>query len=415
MTTSTPEHHPIVAHLTTIETSLAVLLLTELEVDIAVGMRTIGISAAPDGVSILADINVEHVVLGSLTRAWRPSADVRSLRDLVHQLRLRHVDVLHTHTPKAGVLGRIAGHLARVPVVVNTCHGLWATPEDSWRKRWAVNAIESFAALFSDAELYQNPDDRSTLRWTVRDAKTEVVGNGVDLSRFQFDPVGRERVRTELNLEPGAVLVGGVGRLVDEKGLREFAAAAEQLGRKARFIWVGAVDDGTAEKFVSHAGTITFLGARADMPAIYSAIDVFVLPSHREGFPRSAMEAAACGRAMVLTNIRGCREIGIDRRELLFVPARDPEALSETIAALIQDSSLRARLGDAAARRAMAHFDQRVVALRSLRTYSVIATEKRLGWGEWLASRVDDYETSALRDAIPAVTGIVPRYRGSAG
>jgi glycosyltransferase involved in cell wall biosynthesis len=105
------------------------------------------------------------------------------------------------------------------------------------------------------------------------------------------------------------------------------------------------------------------------MPDVYAALDLFVLPSHREGFSRSAMEAAASGVPMVLTDIRGCREIGTDGEHLLLVPPRDPSELETAIRRLLDDASMRERLGSAAHRRAQATFDQRAVAARSLATY----------------------------------------------
>ena len=116
------------------------------------------------------------------------------------------------------------------------------------------------------------------------------------------------------------------------------------------------------------------------MVAVYSALDVFVLPSHREGFSRSAMEAAACGCALVLTDIRGCREIGTDGEHLLLVPPRDPEALAAAICRLVDDTGLRDRLGRAAVERARRAFDQRAVAAMSIETYRRVALRKGLPW-----------------------------------
>jgi glycosyltransferase involved in cell wall biosynthesis len=105
------------------------------------------------------------------------------------------------------------------------------------------------------------------------------------------------------------------------------------------------------------------------MAAVYSALDVFVLASHREGFSRASMEAAACGVAMVLTDIRGCREIGTDGEHLLLVPAADPQAFEYAVQRLLDDPDLRGRLGRAARGRAIEEFDQRGVAQTSLRVY----------------------------------------------
>ncbi|MGZ4610674.1 MAG: glycosyltransferase, partial [Actinomycetes bacterium] len=178
---------------------------------------------------------------------------------------------------------------------------------------------------------------------------------------------------------PGELLVGAVGRLVAEKGIAEYAAAATWLAGKARFVWVGPADADKHDAVHSIDG-VEQLGERSDMAAIYSALDVFVLPSHREGFSRSAMEAAACGAAMVLTDIRGCREIGDDQQHLLLVAPHDDQALTQAIERLLTDAAARLRLGSAARERAVAQFDQRLVARASLDTYLAVARRRRLGW-----------------------------------
>ena len=113
---------------------------------------------------------------------------------------------------------------------------------------------------------------------------------------------------------------------------------------------------------------------------MYAALDGFVLPSHREGFSRSSMEAAASGCAMVLTDIRGCREIGTHDEHLLLVPPRDRAALTAALIRLIPDAPLRERLGKAAEQRAHETFDQRAVAAVSLETYRALGRSLGYLW-----------------------------------
>lgn len=367
-----------VAHLTTVDMSLALLLAAELRADVEEGFDVYGLSAPGPYVASIEALGVTHIELPSLTRSWSLAHDARAARELWSAIKRVRPDVLHTHTPKAGVLGRILGRLARVPVVVNTCHGLWATPEDAVLKRVMVYGAEAIAAQFSHHELFQNADDRETLRWAISDRKASVVGNGVDLERFRFDAAGRASVRAELGVDDDDVLVGGVGRRVAEKGIGEYGEAARALGDRARFVWVGAPDE--KPDAVREMAGIEFLPPRTDMPAVYSAFDVFVLPSYREGFSRSAMEAAACGRPMVLSNIRGCREIGSDGEHLLLVPPRDAGALTKAIERLLGEPDLRETLGSAAAARAHVEFDQRRVARASIETYRSVAASKGLTW-----------------------------------
>jgi glycosyltransferase involved in cell wall biosynthesis len=363
-----------------VDLSLAVLLGTELEHDVAAGLSTFGLSAPGPYVERIEQLGVKHVAVPSLTRSWDLRRDLGATRELWRKLRGLRLDVLHTHNPKSGVLGRLLGRAAGIPVVVNTCHGLWIRPDSSARRRALVLSAEGLAARFSDAELFQNAADMQTMRRALRFGRARVVGNGVDLGRFTPDLERRRRTRSELDVGPDELLVGGVGRMVEEKGLAEFAAAARALSHRARFVWVGPRDPDKTDALGGELDGVRLLGSRKDMPALYPALDIFVLPSYREGFSRSGMEAAACGVAMVLSDIRGCREVGAHDRELLLVPPRDPRALTTAIARLLGDGELRARLGAAARVRALAHFDQRAVADLSLATYAAVARKKGLGW-----------------------------------
>ncbi|KGN41390.1 glycosyltransferase family 4 protein [Knoellia aerolata] len=366
-----------IAHLTTVDMSLALLLSTELAVDVEQGHEVFGISAPGRYVPAVEALGVTHVPLVALTRAWNPRQDLAAFGQLVRTLRRLDLDVLHTHNPKTGVMGRIAGRLAGIPVVVNTCHGLWAKPEDRLRRRAFVYGAEALAVRFSDYELFQNAADRDTMRRVLKPGRHEVVGNGVDLERFAPDPEARRRVRAELGVADDELLVGSVGRRVREKGLAEYAAVAHRLGDRATFVWVGPDDSTDADASVPHEDSVRFLGERSDMDAVYSALDVFVLASHREGFSRASMEAAACGVPMVLTDIRGCREIGTHEEHLILVPPEGAQALSYAVSRLLDDPPLRARLAGAARVRALEEFDQNEVARRSLRTYEEIRRRSR--------------------------------------
>ena len=365
-----------VAHLTTVDLSLHALLDAELRFDVAAGCDTWGISAPGAYVDQLAAIGVRHAAVPSFDRSWRPGQDVRAARELTQVLRRLRPDVLHTHTPKAGVLGRVLGRTLRTPVVVDTCHGLWTRPDKAAWVRGAVVAVEAAASQFAHAELYQNADDAGTMRPFVR--RQQVVGNGVDLDRFGAG--GRQRVRRELGIAPDVLLVGGVGRLVREKGIEQFVGMAARLSGAAQFVWIGPEDGAKPDALRPGDGPVRFLGVRHDMPDVYAALDIFVLPSWREGFSRSGMEAAATGLPMVLTDIRGCREVGRHDEHLLLVPPRDVEALTAAVRRLLGDVDLRKRLGAAAWDRARLEFDQRAVALRSLQTYVEVARRRGLPW-----------------------------------
>ncbi len=373
---------PRLVHLTTTDMSLALLLGPQLQAFAAAGYEVIGASAPGPYVEALARDGIRHVAVHNATRAMALRRDVAALRELHRLFRDLRPDIVHTHNPKPGVYGRLTAKAARVPVIVNTVHGLYALPEYPLAKRTVVYALERVASTCSDAELVQNPDDLETLaRLRVPRRKLHLLGNGIDLARFDPDRLRPQRaaVRAELGLDDDAVVVGAVGRLVVEKGYRELLAAAvrlHELERRAVLVVVGhdepdKEDAITAEDKARAAatGAVRFVGARDDVERVLTAFDVFVLASWREGFPRSAMEAAAMGLPIVITDIRGCREVVDDGVNGTRVPVRDEHALVQALADLVQDAGLRARYGEAGRHKATREFDQQRVIDITLATY----------------------------------------------
>jgi len=268
-------------------------------------------------------------------------------------------------------------------VIVNTVHGLYATPEDRPARRAVVYTLERLAARCSHAELVQNAEDIEVLvRLGVPRRKLHLLGNGIDLARFDPARVSRERaaqLRAEMGAGPEDVICGLVGRLVWEKGYGEVFAAAARLRSvlpQLRFVVIGPLDpdkpDAVRDVDLDRARRdgVTFLGLRHDVDELYAAMDIYVLASHREGFPRSAMEAAAMGLPVVATNIRGCRQVVDDGRTGCLVPVRDVDALADAISTLTTDAALRHRLGEAARAKAMAQFDQQHVIDTTLTVYA---------------------------------------------
>jgi lipopolysaccharide/colanic/teichoic acid biosynthesis glycosyltransferase len=378
-----------VMHLTTIDVSLRYLLLPQLTAVIEHGGEVIGVSAPGPYVAELEAAGVRHIALRSSTRSMNLLADLRAAIELWRIVRRERPDVLHTHNPKPGVYGRIVGRLAGVPVVVNTVHGLYANEDDRRHKRAVVYALEAVAARFSHAELVQNPEDVNLLRrlHLVPRRKLSYLGNGIDLDRFDRDRLAdgtREAVRAELGVDDDNVVIGIVGRLVAEKGHPELFDACRTLGPRCALVVIGpddpekadALDRTTIERAARDG--VRFLGMRDDVDRLYAAIDVFALPSHREGFPRAAMEAAAMGLPIVATDIRGCRQVVHDGDNGLLVPPRDAVRLGEALRSLADDGPRRLAMGRASARRARTDFDERSIVTTVIDTYTrLLAGEQR--------------------------------------
>jgi glycosyltransferase involved in cell wall biosynthesis len=374
-----------IAHLTTVDMSLRYLLLPQLEAARELG-ESIGISADGVFVAELEERGIRHIALTSSTRGMNLLADFRAIGQLWAILRRERPDVLHTHNPKPGVYGRVVGRLAGVPIVVNTIHGLYATPESSLPKRLVVYSLEWIASRFSDVELIQSPEDFDLLsrRRIMPRSKLRLLGNGVDLERFRANPEQRKQVRRELGLTDSQIAVGLVARLVEEKGVPELIEAASRLDDRYVVLIVGPRDneksDAVSEELLTRAEAdgVRFLGMRKDVDRVYQGIDIFVLPSHREGFPRAAMEAAASGLPVIATDIRGCRQVVEDGVNGLLFPVRDVGALTSAIVRVGEDEELRARMSRASVDRARAHFDERQIVNRVMGAYAEVAQRKGL-------------------------------------
>lgn len=359
-------------HLTTADISLELLIGPQLSAFADAGYEVVGVSAPGPFVEQVRRRGIEHVALGNATRSMDLLADVRALVELVQLFRRRRPDIVHAHNPKTGVYGRIAARIAGVPHIVNTVHGLYATPEDPLARRVAVYGAERLAATCSHIELVQNPEDIDTLRMLkVPGRKLRLLGNGVDLSRFAAPADERARVRAEVRAElgiaPDAVVVGAIGRLVREKGYLELFEAWPKVvadAPGAELLVVGPYQpdkaDGIEPRDVERATAdgVRFLGMRDDVERLYHALDVYVLLSYREGYPRSAMEAAAAGLPIVATAIRGCRQVVDDGVTGVLVPRADADAAAEAISTLVRDAELRSRMAAAAEDRAHRMFDQ---------------------------------------------------------
>jgi glycosyltransferase involved in cell wall biosynthesis len=251
--------------------------------------------------------------------------------------------------------------------------------------------LEGIAARFSDAELIQNPEDLELMkrfRITRRDAHE--LGNGVDLARFdpaRWSAADRRAARNDLGVSDDRVVIGTVGRLVAEKGYEELFDAFATLDRAAfALVVIGGDDpdkpDALSSELIERARAmgVQFAGHRDDVDRLYCAFDMFALASHREGFPRAAMEAAASGLPVIATDIRGCRQVVDHGVTGLLVPRGDTAALHDAFVALGRDFDRRERFGRAARSRAESCFDERDVVALVLATYERVAQRKGIHW-----------------------------------
>jgi glycosyltransferase involved in cell wall biosynthesis len=370
--------------------SLELLLGPQLLAFAEAGYDVVGASAPGPYSARLEAAGIRHIPLAHATRSMDPRRDVAAAAEMYRVFRRERPDIVHLHNPKPGWFGRPLAAVAGVPAIVNTVHGLYATEDDPPVFRAVVYSLERFATCFSGAELVQNPEDVDLLRRLgVPNRRLTTLGNGIDLERFspeRPDPEQVARFRDEVGVVEGEVLVGVVGRLVWEKGLREVFEAARLLRDecpRARFVVVGPLDpgkgDGLTESDLARIEAecgVVFVGERLDMDVIYAALDIYVLASHREGFPRSAMEASAMGVPVLATDIRGCRQVVDHERTGLLFPVNDAQAMAAAVARATDDDAARERWGRAARAKARAEFDQQRVIDLTLGVYQRLLTKR---------------------------------------
>jgi glycosyltransferase involved in cell wall biosynthesis len=302
-------------------------------------------------------------------------------------LRDEKADVVHSFTIKGVVYGGLAARCAGA-ARVNAVTGMgYVFISDELLMRmlrpilWALlrPALGGVRTRF----ILQNIDDIALFQETGIASPTRIrliPGSGVDCLRF-LPPVETERGDPLLVVLPA--------RMLWNKGVREFVEAARTLklqGRRLRFQLAGGPDPGHPASIPESvlldweaAGLISWLGHVDNMPALLASADIVVLPSYREGLPKSLIEAAACARPLVTTDAPGCRDVVTDGVDGLLVPVRNVSALAQAIARLQDDPSLARRLGEAARTKALAEYDERRIIARTLDVYHEVLSEPPTG------------------------------------
>ena len=376
---------PRLLHVSTSDMSIGVLLLNQLVRYREAGYEVVAVCSPGPYLERVVRAGI-RVVPVPMRRAITPGPDLVGLWALWRVFRRERPDVVHTHTPKAGLLGQWAARLARVPRRVHTIHGLYFPGDVTPRTRPLYVGLERATMAPAHLVLSQNPEDIpvAVAERICPAHRIRFLGNGIDVSRFDPASVSAARVealRREAGVRPGERVVGIVGRVNREKGYEEFFAAAAAVAREradVRFVVVGPVEREKSnhldpERLAAEhglAGRVACLGLRDDVRELYRIMDLVVLPSHREGWPRVPMEAAAMGVPAVVTDIRGCRQVVVDGATGVLVPPRDVPALAAAILRLLDDAPLRRGLGAAAREHALTAFDERVIVERTLAAYA---------------------------------------------
>ncbi|HTL30956.1 MAG TPA: glycosyltransferase family 4 protein [Tepidisphaeraceae bacterium] len=311
-------------------------------------------------------------IIDDMRRAILPLKDWRVYRTLIKRLKEIRPDVVHTHSSKAGIIGRRAAHRARVPLIVHTIHGLAFTASTSPMVNNAYKYFERKAAPITDVIVCvaDAMRDQSLAAGIGKPEQYVTVYSGMKTEPFLQPPVPRGQTRASLALRDEHIAVGTIARLFDLKGhddLLDLAPALCARFPNLRFLWVG--DGSLRPKFEQRIDEIklqdrfilTGLVPPTKIPELTNAMDILVHPSRREGLARALPQGSLAKCPVITYDIDGNSEALVEGETGFLIPPFDKVRLGEALAQLLNDADLRQRMGERGREFALRRFDAKVM------------------------------------------------------
>lgn len=341
--------------ITTVPQSLRGLLKGQLKFMSENGYEVIGVSSTGDALQDVAESEGVRTVAIEMTRTISPLKDLQALFRLIQLFRKEKPQIVHTHTPKAGLLGMMAAKIAGVPHRLHTVAGM-PLMEATGVKRKILDFVEKLTYA-SATKVYPNSkglyDFILENNYTSTD-KLKVIGNGssngIDTSFFSPDVIAEETkntLRSKLNLAADDFVFVFVGRLVSDKGINELIKAFQQLGvQHSKLLLVGPleIDHDPLKpeilKEINENPNILWVGLQKDVRPFFAIADALAFPSYREGFPNVVMQAGAMGLPSIVSDINGCNEIIINGKNGIIIPVKNVIALKNAMYKLMYDKNI---------------------------------------------------------------------------
>lgn len=316
-----------------------------------------GPQTGPEG-SLIEEVRARGIpltIMPELLREVSPANDLKALLKLAQMMRNGRYHIVHTHSSKAGVLGRVAAKIARVPVIVHTVHG-WSFHEQmSPRKLRFYVALEKIGDWCGHETIVVAAKDREkgVAQGIKSAAHYPLIRSGIELDRFGHPQIPPAAMRQQLGIPANAPVVGSVTRLSAQKAPLDMAAAFAHIAQARPDAWFVIVGDGPLRPDVEHAlqkagiaAQTVLTGLRRDVPELMAAFDVFVLSSLWEGLPRVLPQAMASGLPIVCTLADGSAEAIVEGENGFLSPKGQPAHLAAHVIRLLQDGELRRRMGE---------------------------------------------------------------------
>ncbi len=367
-----------------------IILNSELNPDTYVSQLVTGRESPAEGNmnDFAAARKVYPIIIDALGREIFIRDDLRALVNLIRMIRREKPDIVHTHTAKAGFVGRLAAKLTGVPIIIHTFHGHVFHSYFGYLRTKFFLWLERLLAKFTDVIITVGEQQRQEIIGYKIAAPEKVISVplGLDLKPFVRSSADSEQLQRELDLEPGTMLVGIVARLVPIKNHLCFLKAARVIAEKmdnVRFLIIG---DGELREHLEQKtreleleSKVIFMGFQHNLTKIYSGLDVVTLSSFNEGLPVALIEAMAAGKPVVSTDVGGVRDLILDGDNGLLVPSNDPRALALAIMYLLAKPGRRTMMGEAGRRKAYPLFDKNRLLEDIDRLYRSLLTREKAG------------------------------------
>ena len=349
-------------------------------VDVVCGPQT-----GPEG-SLIPEVRERGIpltILPSLVREVNPLKDMAALVALVRLIRRGRYDVVHTHSSKAGILGRWAAYLAGAPVIVHTVHGWGHHDRQHPLVRHLYIVLEQLTQRITDRLIVVSPRNiqKGLADGIATSEKYVTIRSGIDVDRFRKPARPRDVVRDELGIPRGAPVVGTVTRLSPQKAPLDFIFAAAQVAAQRGDVHFVLVGDGSlrpdVEARIAELGLaerVHLSGLRRDVPDLMHSFDVFVLTSLWEGLPRVLPQAMVTGLPIVATAVDGNVEVVADGVNGYLTPPGDPRAMATALLELLEAPALSRSMGEAGQAKAR-EFDLRKMVSDIAALYRVLLGE----------------------------------------
>jgi glycosyltransferase involved in cell wall biosynthesis len=364
--------------ITTVPMSLKILLKGQLGFMQQNGFDVLGVSASGPDLQLVQQDEGIRVAAIEMTRTIAPLKDAKALWLFYKLCKKEKPAMVHSHTPKAGIIAMLGAKMAGVPHRLHTVAGL-PLMEAKGIKRSVLNAVEKLTYWCATA-VY--PNSKGLYQFIVANQfthknKVKVLANGssngIDTNYFNCNQVSlevKQQLSAQLNIQPTAIVFVFVGRLVADKGINELLQAFKKLQMQhanCKLLLVGPLESdldplqSATLNEINHNKAVIHVGYQKDVRPYLAIAHILTFPSYREGFPNVVMQAGAMNLPAIVTNINGCNEIISEGENGFIIPPKNTDALYEAMVKMIENPELRSQLAQNARQSIVSRFEQHLV------------------------------------------------------